>query len=286
MSLDLMQARKVVKRALAEDIGAGDITTRLTVPASATASGVIVAKEAGIIAGLPIAALCFELIDPTVAFRAMVSEGHAARPGETIAEIAGSAQPILSAERVALNFLQRMSGIATMTAKFVKAVEGTRARIVDTRKTTPGLRLFEKYAVRMGGGSNHRFGLDDGILIKDNHIAIAGGVGPAVRAARRGAPHTLGVEVEVRSISEIEEALASGADAVLLDNMSLEEMREAAQLIAGRALVEASGGVDADVVLAVAATGVDIISVGRLTHSFKSLDLSLQMAPARAAEPA
>ncbi|MDO8683506.1 MAG: carboxylating nicotinate-nucleotide diphosphorylase [Armatimonadota bacterium] len=277
MDLNSPQIKEIVKRALAEDIGGGDITTRLTVPSSATASGVIIAKEAGVIAGLEVATLCFETVDPSIKFVPLARDGDRVSPGQKLATIDGPAGSILTAERVALNFLQRMSGVATLTSEFVKSVSGTSAKIIDTRKTTPGLRALEKHAVRVGGGSNHRFGLDDGILIKDNHIAVAGGVGPAVRAAKAGAPHTLKVEVEVRNIAETEEALASGADAILLDNMSLDEMREAVKLIAGRAIIEASGGVNAQTVTAIAETGVDLISVGMLTHSAKALDLSLQM---------
>ena len=277
MDLDVSQVSEIVQRALAEDIGAGDITTRLTVPPRVSASATIVAKASGVIAGLPAAEICFRLVDQAVAFRSLVSDGARVRPGDVIAELRGPAASILTAERVALNFLQRMSGIATLTSMYAAAVAGTKARIVDTRKTTPGLRVLEKYAVRIGGGFNHRFGLDDGVLIKDNHIAAAGGVGAAVRAAKAGAPHTLRVEVEVRSLQQLAEALDSGTDAVLLDNMSVSEIEEAVKLVAGRATVEASGGVNETTVSDIAKAGVDLISVGRLTHSFESLDLSLDI---------
>jgi len=279
-----LQIRKIVERAIVEDVGSGDITTRLTIPETATASGVILAKESGILAGMRVAELCFQVVDPTVAFAALASDGARVEPGQKLATVSGSARSILTGERVALNFLQRMSGIATMTGRFADAVAGTSARIVDTRKTTPGLRVLEKYAVRAGGGFNHRFGLDDGILIKDNHIAIAGGVAQAIRLARAGAPHTLKVEVEVRTLAELDEALQAHTDAVLLDNMSTDQMRQAVEIIGGRAVVEASGGVDESSVAAIAATGVDIISVGKLTHSFRSLDISLDITTGSSSE--
>jgi nicotinate-nucleotide pyrophosphorylase (carboxylating) len=285
MDLNLLEVRNIVNRAVAEDVGNGDITTRLTIPPSAMTSGVMMAKESGVIAGLSIACMCFRVLDETVIFTPLVQDGDTVTSGCEIARVSGPARSILTSERVALNFLQRMSGIATMTGRFVGETAGTDARIVDTRKTTPGLRILEKYAVRVGGGFNHRFGLDDGILIKDNHIAVAGGVGPAVQAARLQAPHTLKVEVEVRSLLEVEEALGNRADAVLLDNMSVDEMRKAVALIAGRVVVEASGGVDENSVAAIAGTGVDIISVGRLTHSFRSLDISLDIRVAGSALP-
>jgi nicotinate-nucleotide pyrophosphorylase (carboxylating) len=277
MELELIQVKKIVENAIAEDVGAGDITTRLTIPEGVTASGVILAKEAGILAGMQVAELCFAVVNPSVEFVALASDGDRVEPNQEIARVSGSAGSLLTGERVALNFLQRMSGIATMTGRFVVSVAGTSARIVDTRKTTPGLRILEKYAVRVGRGFNHRFGLDDGILIKDNHIAVAGGVAQAVRLAKSGAPHTLKVEVEARTLDEVNEALEAQADALLLDNMSTDEMREAVKIIARRAVVEASGGVEESTVAAIAATGVDIISVGKLTHSFRSLDISLDI---------
>jgi len=277
MDLDLAKVREIVERALAEDIGAGDITTRLTTPESAMVSGAIIAKEPAVIAGLPVAEICFQLVDARQRFSRLVEDGARVSKGQRVALLNGPAAAALTSERVALNFLQRMSGIATRTAAFVKLVQGTRARIVDTRKTTPGLRILEKYAVRMGGGSNHRFGLDDGILIKDNHIVAAGGVTAAVNAAKVGAPAGLKVEAEVRSMAELEEAIASAADVVLLDNMSIAEMRAAVEFVNHRAEVEASGGVNEKTVADIAATGVDIISVGALTHSVKAIDLSLEL---------
>jgi len=270
-----LDIRELVKRALREDIGWGDITSALTVPEDAEARGVISAKEAGVIAGIDVARMAFRLVEPRIRFEAKARDGQSVEAGTELAAVSGPARGILSAERVALNFLQRLSGIATLTAAFVAATRGTKARIADTRKTTPGLRALEKYAVRMGGGTNHRFGLSDGILIKDNHIAAAGGIARAVSAAKLGAPHTLKVEVEVRSTEELQEALSAGADAVLLDNMSIQDMRLAVEAAAGSAILEASGGVDIGTVRAIAETGVDIISVGALTHSARALDISL-----------
>jgi len=268
----------IVDLALAEDLAAGDITSRLTVAADALAAGRIVAKAPGVISGLPIAAAVFGQVDPSSTFHPHLFDGGTVQPGDAVATVSGSARSLLAAERVALNLLQRLSGVATLTAKYVAAVAGTRARIVDTRKTTPGLRAFEKAAVRHGGGYNHRFGLGDGVLIKDNHLAAVGGpdrVSRAVRLARQGAPHTLRVEVEVTTVDEASEALAAGADVILLDNMAAAEMSRAVALIAGRALLEASGGITLETIRTVAETGVDLISVGALTHSAPALDLSL-----------
>jgi nicotinate-nucleotide pyrophosphorylase (carboxylating) len=269
----------IVELALAEDIGAGDVTSLATVPAGAHARGTIVAKAAGVVSGLDVAGLVFRRVNPAVEFSPRVPDGERVRPGAPVAEVAGLARSLLAAERVALNLLQRLSGVATLTAAYVEAVAGTRARIVDTRKTTPGLRALEKAAVRHGGGHNHRFGLADGVLIKDNHLAAVGGpdrVTRAVRLARERAPHPLRIEVEVTTLDEVSEAVAAGADVVLLDNMDPATMRRAVELVAGRALVEASGGITLETVRAVAETGVDLISVGALTHSAPALDLSLQ----------
>jgi nicotinate-nucleotide pyrophosphorylase (carboxylating) len=277
----------IVELALAEDIGGGDVTTLATVPAGAHARGTIVAKAPGVISGLDVAGAVFRRVNPAVDFAPRVADGQRVKPGEAVAAVAGLAASLLTAERVALNFLQRLSGVATLTAAYVDAVAGTRARIVDTRKTTPGLRLLEKAAVRHGGGHNHRFGLTDGVLIKDNHLAAVGGpdrVGRAVRLAREGAPHSLRIEVEVTTLDELLRALEAGADVVLLDNMDLEAMRRAVELTGGRALLEASGGMTLDRVRAVAETGVDLISVGALTHSAPALDLSLEFAPAPGAD--
>ncbi|MHB8997546.1 MAG: carboxylating nicotinate-nucleotide diphosphorylase [Armatimonadota bacterium] len=268
----------LVARALAEDIGHGDITTQLTIPAGINGRAVFVAKQAGVLSGLYVAEECFRQVDPTVRFEALKAEGEAFAVGDMLAVATGPAASLLSAERVALNFLQRLCGIAALTREFVDRISDTQARIVDTRKTTPGLRLLEKAAVRAGGGSNHRFALYDGILLKDNHIAVAGGVSQAVLAARAGAPHTLKIEVEVTNQQELGEALASGADIVLLDNMSLEQLEEAVALAGGRVVLEASGGVNLDTVSDIAQTGVHLISVGALTHSASAIDISLQIA--------
>lgn len=271
----------IVDLALAEDIGTGDVTTLATISAEATARGAIVAKQAGVLSGIDVAGFVFARVDPRVAFTPKVANGALIEPRDELASIAGPARTVLTAERVALNLLQRLSGVATLTAAYVAAVAGTNARIVDTRKTTPGLRLLEKAAVRHGGGFNHRFGLADGVLIKDNHLAALGASGSdrvtrAVCLARRGAPHTLRIEVEVTTLAEVEEAVAARADVILLDNMDLDAMRRAVELVAGRALLEASGGITLDRVRAVAETGVDLISAGALTHSAPALDLSLE----------
>lgn len=267
----------LLRAALAEDVGSGDLTTLATVPAEAQAAATIVAKAAGVIAGLPVAARVFALTDPEVSFEAVVAEGATAESGTTVARLCGPARGILTGERVALNFLQHLSGIATRTAKLVELIAGTGARIVDTRKTVPGMRALAKYAVRVGGGQNHRYGLYDAILIKENHIAAAGGIGEAIRRARSAAPHTGRIEIEVESLDQIPEALDAGAEILLLDNMSPELMREAVRRIGGRALTEASGNVNEATVAAVAAAGVDLISVGSLTHSVTALDLSLRL---------
>lgn len=277
-----LQIEPIVRAALEEDIGAGDITTISTVAVGKQAKAQMLAKSAGVVCGLPVARLAFELVDDHLQFLPYMEDGaRVAGKREVIAEVAGPAQSILMAERVALNFLQRLSGVAALTAQFVEAVAGTKARIVDTRKTTPGLRMLEKYAVRIGGGHNHRFGLADGILIKDNHIAAAGGVRKAVERARANAPHTLKIEVEAKELAQIDEALSAGADIVLLDNMPPDTMREAVRTVRekgqGRVLTEASGGITLETVAAVAATGVDLISVGALTHSAPALDISLDI---------
>jgi len=264
--------------ALAEDIGGGDVTTRATIPADRMARGVMLAKTAGVVSGLEVAEVVFRKVDPTIVFKPLVADGTLVQPRDPIAEITGPARGILIGERTALNLLQRLSGVATMTARFVAAVEGTQARIIDTRKTTPGMRWLEKAAVRHGGGQNHRFGLSDGVLIKDNHLAAVGGPHPvadAVRLARESAPHGLKIEVEVTDLDQLREAIGARADIIMLDNMGLEEMAEAVRITDGRALLEASGGVNLDTVRAIAETGVDLISVGALTHSAGSMDISL-----------
>ena len=270
-----LQFEPILRAALVEDIGAGDVTTLLTVPEFRAARAVMVAKAEGIVAGLAIAEHAFRLVEPGVQWEPLVADGNRVRPGTTLATVTGTARGLLTAERVALNFVQRLSGVATMTMRFVMAVAGTGARIVDTRKTTPGLRVLEKYAVRVGGGSNHRIGLYDAILIKDNHLLAGGGVGATVWRARELAPHTMRIEVECKTLAQVDEAVTSGADIILLDNMDTDTLRQAVKRIAGRALTEASGGVNLKTVNGIAKTGVDLISVGALTHSAPALDISL-----------
>jgi len=267
---------KAVSEALGEDLGtAGDITTDSTVPEDTHASALFVTRKPGVIAGLDVAKAAFHALDRNVDFEALVRDGDAVRANTTVARVAGRARALLSAERVALNFLCRMSGIATLTRTFVVKVHGTHAQIVDTRKTTPLLRAFEKYAVRCGGGANHRAGLYDAILIKDNHIIAAGSITAAITAAQARAGHMVKIEVEVTNLAELEEALAQKIDAVLLDNITPDQLREAVRIVAGRVVTEASGGVTLDTVRAIAETGVDLISVGALTHSAPILDLGL-----------
>ncbi|MBI1238342.1 MAG: carboxylating nicotinate-nucleotide diphosphorylase [Alphaproteobacteria bacterium] len=266
----------LVEAALREDLGdAGDITSALTIPAETRGRARIVAREAGRLCGLACARLAFRALDASLTVRERLPDGAETAGGALIAEIEGPARAILSAERVALNFIGQLSGIATATDALVRAVAGTKARIVCTRKTTPGLRILEKYAVRCGGGLNHRFGLYDAVLIKDNHIAAAGGVAAALGAAKAGAGHLVKIEIEVDTLAQLEEALAAGADAVLLDNMTPDQLREAVRLTAGRAVLEASGNVRADTVRAIAETGVDVISSGAITHSRRVLDIGL-----------
>lgn len=274
-SLDLIEL------ALREDLALGDITSESTVPANRQATATMLAKQDGVISGMETARAVFSRVDPTVDFQALVSDGARVTRGTPIATITGNARSILAGERTALNLIQRLSGIATITAEYVARLAGAKAIVVDTRKTTPGMRYLEKAAVRHGGGSNHRFNLGDAVLIKDNHLAAVGGANPirdAVLAAKKRAPHTSKVEVEVVDLAGVREALAAGADIIMLDNMSLDEMREAVGVIDGRALVEASGGITLDAIAAVAATGVDLISSGALTHSAPSLDISLDFA--------
>lgn len=264
----------IVRRALAEDIGPGDLTVEAVVAPSTQACARIRAKAEGVVAGTEAAARTFQLLDPAIKFQA-VADGTHVQPGDIVAEIQGDARAILSGERVALNFLQHLSGIATETARAVRAAAPYGTRIVDTRKTTPGLRTLEKAAVRAGGGANHRLGLFDAVLLKENHIVLAGGIGPAVQRAKKRVGHMVKIEVEVEHLSQIEEALAAGVDAILLDNMSLDEMRQAVKMVGGRAVVEASGGITPDRVAEIAACGVDVISLGWITHSVPALDLSL-----------
>ena len=266
----------IVRAALLEDLGrAGDLTSDAIIPADLSARLGLVARQPGIVAGLDLAALAFRLVDPAIAMELRLADGSAVAAGETIAMVSGPARGLLTAERTALNLLCHMSGIATATAAMVRAVRGHRARISCTRKTTPGLRALDKYAVRAGGGSNHRFGLDDAILIKDNHIALAGSLRLAVERARAHAGHMVRIEVEVDTLAELDAALALGVDAVLLDNMSLDDLAAAVTTVAGRAVTEASGRVTPATAPAIAATGVDLISVGWLTHSAPILDMGL-----------
>lgn len=267
---------RIILNALEEDVGTGDITTESTIPEDRVAHGLYKAKESGILCGIGVAKRVFELIDPTIEFTALKKDGDPIEKGEIIAEVRGKATNVLTGERTGLNLMQRMSGIATRTAEAVKQVEGTNAKICDTRKTTPGLRVIEKYAVKVGGGTNHRFNLADGILIKDNHIVAAGSITAAVRAARENAPHTLKIEVEVETFEELNEALEAGADIIMLDNMSCEDMKKAVGIVAGRAITEASGNMGDRNLAEVAACGVDLISIGALTHSVRALDISLK----------
>ncbi|MEK5478897.1 carboxylating nicotinate-nucleotide diphosphorylase [Paenibacillus sp. FSL R5-0407] len=265
---------------LKEDVGSGDVSTGVTIPAGHESKGIIHAKDSGVIAGIPVAQLVFEVVDPMLTFTPLVKDGDTVTKGTVLAEVEGSTHSILTGERLALNLLQRLSGIATRTRSFVEVLEGLPTRLVDTRKTTPGHRMLEKYAVRTGGGANHRFGLYDAVMIKDNHIIGAGGIAQAVGRARANIPHTMTIEVETESLEQVEEALAAGADIIMLDNMSPELMKEAVRRIKAKAphvKTEASGNVSLQTVRGIAESGVDVISVGRLTYSFESLDISLDL---------
>src|SRR6266568_8402763 len=273
----------LIRQALAEDGTEADVTTLCTVPMEQQTRANIIARQAGVIAGLTVAVATFRELDQRVLVETLLEDGAVVQPGQVLAHISGSARSVLSAERVALNFLGHLSGIATLTAQCVRALEGTKARILDTRKTTPGLRSLEKEAVRLGGGQNHRFGLQDGVLIKDNHIKAAGGIAQAVSAARRTAHHLLKIEIECETLVEVREAVTAGADVVLLDNMDVETMRSAVEMIrraAPHVLIEASGNIGTNParIAAVAATGVDFISLGALTHSAPNFDVSLEFA--------
>jgi nicotinate-nucleotide pyrophosphorylase (carboxylating) len=276
-SLALTELESLVRRALAEDLGSGDLTTQATVPEGTRARARITQKQPGVLFGIDAAELTFAVLDPGARFERLAEEG-AWRDGGPVLDVEGAAAALLSAERTALNLLQRLSGVATLTARYVEAVRGTRAKVLDTRKTTPGLRLLEKAAVAAGGGTNHRVGLFDAILIKENHAAIAGGVGEAVRLARAAAPD-VPLEVECRTDAEVDEALAAGAGRLLLDNMAPAQMRAIVERVGDRAELEASGGIDLETIRDVAETGVHFISVGALTHSAPSLDLSLLLEP-------
>ncbi|MGQ9608923.1 MAG: carboxylating nicotinate-nucleotide diphosphorylase [bacterium] len=269
--------QNLIQLALMEDIGSGDITSNSIIPENVKAEALIISKSDGIIAGVDIACEVFHFVDKTICPEFLVSDGDRIKEGQKLAVVFGLARSILTAERTVLNFLQRLSGIATNTSKYVSAVSGYKAKVVDTRKTTPGWRVLEKYAVRVGGGSNHRFGLYDTVLIKDNHIAISGSISNAVAKARKQIPFTMKVEVEVENLAQVQEAIDAGADIIMLDNMSIDMMRQAVNLINGRAIVEASGGIRLDNVSAVAATGVDFISIGALTNAAMPLDISMDV---------
>jgi nicotinate-nucleotide pyrophosphorylase (carboxylating) len=273
----------IVELALAEDIGAGDITTLATVPAAAIAEGTILAKAEGVISGIEVAEFVFQRVDSSIVFEALVKDGQRVEALTQVARVSGAARSLLTAERTALNFIQRLSGVATITARYVAETEGSVSQVVDTRKTTPGMRLLEKHAVQHGGGRNHRFGLADGVLIKDNHLAAIGGrkqVTEAIRGARDEAPHTLKIEIEVTTLDQLDEALAAGADVVMLDNMSNAQIAEAVarrDAVDGSILLEASGGIVLGRIRDLASTRVDLISCGALTHSAPSMDISLDL---------
>lgn len=277
--LPIQQVRKIVSRALVEDLGDGDVTTGLTVPESKRARGTFYSKQPLVVAGLPLAAEVFRMLEPDCRWEPVISDGENVPAGMSLATVQAKAATLLSAERVALNFLQRLSGIATLTRKFKEQLSGTKAELLDTRKTTPGLRILEKYAVRMGGGTNHRMGLGDGILIKNNHIAVAGGIGAAVASVQLERPAGMPIEIEVRTQKELKEAIAVGADIALLDNMLPAEVAKCVGLARGRILLEVSGGVGLENVRAYAETGVDRISVGALTHSAPAVDINFLIEP-------
>ena len=265
----------LLRRALEEDIGTGDVTTLATIEPGTQASAELVAKEDFVLAGIDVAQRVFQLLSTKTAFEKLITDGQSVKRGDVLAWIKGDAAVLLQGERVALNLLQRMCGVATLTAAFVREVEGTHAVVVDTRKTTPGLRVLEKYAVRMGGGGNHRMALYDAVLIKENHVAAAGGITAAVSRAKQRVPHTQKIEVEVRNQDEVAEALTVGADILLLDNMTLAELSAAVEQVGDRAITEASGGVNLETVREIAETGVRLISVGALTHSYRAVDISM-----------
>lgn len=268
---------KIIEQALLEDIWTGDITSESIIPYDLKAKGIIKTSDEGVVAGLDIVFLVFKKLDSEICFQSKTKDGNKILPGEILAKITGPAQTILKGERVALNFLQRMSGIATITSKFCQEVKAFPVRIVDTRKTTPGLRILEKYSVRMGGGYNHRVGLYDAVLIKDNHIVVAGGIRSAVNSVRKQISHTVKIEVEVENLSQLQEALKMKTDIIMLDNMDLENMKKAVKMARGKVLIEASGGITLEKVRKIAQTGVNLISIGTLTHSVKSLDISMEI---------
>ena len=278
LSLNPLLIEPVVRAALAEDLGrAGDITSQATIPADMQARAVMAARKPGTVSGLDVAACAFRVIDPGLAFTPLVEDGAEVAAGTSLARIEGNARALLTAERVALNFMSRMCGVATLTARYTELISHTKAKVIDTRKTTPNLRAFEKYAVLCGGGMNHRFGLDDAVLIKDNHIAVAGGVKPALRAAKAAVGHLVKIEIEVDNLAQLAEVIEEGADFVLFDNMTTEDMRRGVEMIGGRFKVEASGGINLETARAIAETGVDVLSVGALTHSAPIMDIGLDI---------
>jgi nicotinate-nucleotide pyrophosphorylase (carboxylating) len=278
MLKDSIQIDRIIKNALEEDLGPGDLTTDAIIGSDVTGRAVLEAREEIILAGLPVFMRVFSILDPNVSFETFYNEGDRVPAGKVVCVIKGGMASILKAERTALNLIQRMSGIATITSRYVEKAASNSVKILDTRKTAPGLRLIDKYAVPLGGGYNHRFGLYDAILIKDNHIAVAGGIRKAIEAARKKAPHGIKIEVEVEDLNGVKEALESKADIILLDNMPSDQLKEAVKLVSGRALLEASGGITLDNIKEIAATGVDMISVGALTHSVRAVDLGLEIA--------
>lgn len=274
--MNTLLLKEIIRYAINEDSGYGDITSEAIFDKNFEISGTFIAKADGIIAGLPVVSAVFDEIDPRIVFSPLISDGTPVSPGMKIATVQGPVKPILAGERIALNFLQRLSGIATYTSSLAKLIKDYPAKIVDTRKTTPGLRMLEKYAVRQGGGHNHRFNLSDAVLIKDNHIAACGSITKAIERCRAYIPHTMRIEVEVENETQVREALAAKADIIMLDNMTPAEMKRMVELINGQAIVEASGNVNETNIVEIAATGVDIISVGSLTHSVRALDISLK----------
>jgi len=272
-----LYVKTIIEKALSEDIGPGDVTSVATIPVGSTSTAEMLAKQDFVLAGLDVSLEVFHTLDAAVQFTRFAQDGDRIKSGKVIARLSGSTRVLLAGERVALNLLQHMSGIATLTSKYVEQIKGFKAQVLDTRKTLPGLRQLEKYAVRMGGGVNHRFGLYDGVLIKDNHIKAAGGITNAIESARKQARNLLKIEVETKSLDDVREALAAKADIIMLDNMSLDTMREAVKLINDRAPVEASGNVTLETIRAVAETGVDFISSGTLTHSAPAVDISMKI---------
>ena len=272
-----LYVKTIIEKALSEDIGPGDVTSAATIPVGSTSTAEMLAKQDFVLAGLDVSLEVFHTLDAAVQFTRFAQDGDRIKSGKVIARLSGSTRVLLAGERVALNLLQHMSGIATLTSKYVEQIKGFKAQVLDTRKTLPGLRQLEKYAVRMGGGVNHRFGLYDGVLIKDNHIKAAGGITNAIESARKQARNLFKIEVETKSLDDVREALAAKADIIMLDNMSLDTMREAVKLINDRAPVEASGNVTLETIRAVAETGVDFISSGTLTHSAPAVDISMKI---------